>query len=77
MCIIIKLIDARANESPIPLMELIRELKKTQVGDVVHLLSDDPGSARDIPTWVKKMGHELLYMQKGKNYWKIAVRKGR
>lgn len=75
MSTLIKLIDARENESPIPLMELIRELKCSDVGDVVHILANDAGSIRDIPAWVQKMGHQLIYAQRGKKCWKIAVRK--
>ncbi|CCQ98419.1 conserved hypothetical protein [[Clostridium] ultunense Esp] len=75
MCTIIRLIDARGSESPIPLMELIRSLKSSEEGDVVHILANDQSSVRDIPIWTQKMGHQLLYTHKEKNYWKIAIRK--
>ncbi len=58
-------------------MELIKAVKHAQVGDVIEVLSSDTGSAKDIPEWVKKMGHELVYCQEAGDHWKIAVRKAR
>jgi tRNA 2-thiouridine synthesizing protein A len=72
-----KSIDARGSFCPGPLMELIKAVKHAQVGDVIEVLSSDTGSAKDIPEWVKKMGHELVYCQEAGDHWKIAVRKAR
>lgn len=72
---ITKTIDACGSYCPGPLMELIKTMKKSQVGDILEVWSSDEGSAKDIPVWVKKMGHELEYSIKEKDYWKIAVKK--
>lgn len=53
-------IDARGSYCPGPLMELIRGLKSALEGDVIAVISTDPGSKTDIPLWVQKAGHELL-----------------
>ncbi len=55
-----KEIDARGSFCPGPLMELIRNVKIAQVGDVLAVLSGDPGSLKDIPAWVAKAKHEFL-----------------
>jgi tRNA 2-thiouridine synthesizing protein A len=55
-----KEIDARGSFCPGPLMELVRNLKGAQVGQVLAVLSSDAGSAKDIPAWVEKAGHELV-----------------
>ncbi|GIW25311.1 sulfurtransferase TusA family protein [Meiothermus sp.] len=57
---ITKEIDARGSFCPGPLMELIRNIKTAQVGDVIAVLSGDPGSVKDIPAWVEKAKHEFL-----------------
>lgn len=72
-----KTIDARGAFCPGPLMELIKAIKAAQVGDVIEVLSSDSGSAKDIPEWAKKMGHELIYSEKIGDNWKIAVRKAK
>lgn len=55
-----KEIDARGSFCPGPLMELIRNVKTAQVGDVIAVLSGDPGSLKDIPAWTAKAKHEYL-----------------
>ena len=70
-----KSIDARGAYCPGPLMELIKTIKKSEVGAVVEVWSTDEGSAKDIPEWVKKMGHSMVHSTKEDNYWKIAVQK--
>ena len=72
-----KSIDARGSFCPGPLMELIKAVKNTRVGDVIEVWSSDTGSTKDIPEWVKKMGHELVYCKEVGDHWKIAVRKKR
>lgn len=72
-----KVVDARGSYCPGPLMELIKTIKKMEVGTVVEVLSSDQGSAKDIPEWVKKSGNELVYSEKDEagGYWRIAVKK--
>ncbi len=53
-------IDARGSFCPGPLLELIRGVKSVGVGEVVAVMSGDPGSAKDIPLWIQKAGHEYL-----------------
>ncbi|MCL6472345.1 MAG: sulfurtransferase TusA family protein [Firmicutes bacterium] len=72
-----KTVDARGSYCPGPLMELIKTVKAASVGQVIEVLSSDQGSAKDIPEWVKKVGHELIYNEKAQDgdYWRIAVKK--
>ncbi|AVX21219.1 MULTISPECIES: sulfurtransferase TusA family protein [Carboxydocella] len=72
---ITKTIDARGAFCPGPLMELVKTIKRGNVGEVYELLSSDSGSAKDVPEWVSKMGHELVYSKQDGNFWRIAVKK--
>ena len=72
-----KEIDARGSFCPGPLMELIRGIKTLPVGGVVAVLSSDPGSARDIPVWVRKAGHEFVAALAESGYTRFVVRKAR
>ena len=60
---ITKEIDARGSFCPGPLMELIRNVRMAQVGDVIAVISGDEGSKKDIPAWVAKAGQEYLGME--------------
>ena len=68
-------IDARGSACPGPLMELIRGIKAASVGEAVAELSSDPGSNKDIPEWVRKIGFELLAEEKLEGHTRFVVRK--
>ena len=52
--------DARGSFCPGPLMELIRLVKTSHVGDVLAVISSDEGSKKDIPVWINKAGQEFV-----------------
>lgn len=70
-------IDARGSFCPGPLMEMIRAIRAAGVGDVVAVLSKDPGSRTDIPAWVAKARHEMLAIEDEDGYTRFVVKKAR
>jgi tRNA 2-thiouridine synthesizing protein A len=70
-------VDARGSFCPGPLMELIRVIRESQIGDVIAVLSSDRGSRTDIPKWVDKAGHSLLAIHARDGYDEIVVEKRR
>ncbi len=70
-------VDARGSFCPGPMMELIRVMKESKVGDVIAVLSRDSSSRRDIQAWAAKAGHEFLGAFREEGYDKIVVRKRR
>lgn len=72
-----KTIDARGTYCPGPLMELIANLKLINVGDELEILSTDAGSAKDIPEWINKVGHEMVSSAEEGGAWHIVVRKAK
>lgn len=70
-----KILDARNTFCPGPLMELIAQMKLVDVGDVLEVLSSDEGSAKDIPQWIDKVGHELIEKFEKDGVYHIIVRK--
>jgi len=53
-------VDARGVSCPGPLLEAKKGMGNVQVGQVLEILSNDPGSRNDIPRWANKVGHEYL-----------------
>ncbi len=74
---ITRTIDARGSFCPGPLMELIRGMKESEVGDVVAVLTTDKGSKTDIPKWVEKAGHTLIGVFPRDGFDEIVVEKVR
>ena len=68
-------VDARGSFCPGPLMELIRAIRESQVGDVIAVYSSDKGSKTDIPKWVEKAGHRLVSLETSDGYDVIVVEK--
>jgi tRNA 2-thiouridine synthesizing protein A len=74
---ITRTVDARGSYCPGPLMELIRAIRESQVGDVIAVRSTDRGSKIDIPKWVEKAGHRLVALEAREGYDEIVVEKAR
>ncbi len=74
---ITRTIDARGSFCPGPLMELIRAIRESQVGDVLAVLSSDKGSRTDIPKWIAKAGHRLVALETRDGHDEIIVEKRR
>lgn len=68
-------LDARGSYCPGPLMELIRGIKQSKVGEVIEVWSSDQGSRKDIPFWVQKAGHELVGIIDEPGYARFVVKK--
>jgi TusA-related sulfurtransferase len=72
---ITRVVDARGSYCPGPLMELIRVIRESAVGDVLAVYSSDAGSKTDIPKWVEKAGHRLVDIAAHDGYDEIIVEK--
>ena len=70
-------VDARGSFCPGPLMELIRTIKESDVGDTIAVRSADKGSRTDIPKWIQKAGHTLVSVESKDGYDEIVVTKAR
>jgi tRNA 2-thiouridine synthesizing protein A len=57
---IAKVVDARGNTCPGPLLEAKKGIGQVKVGEVLEIKSSDTGSRKDIPAWAGKVGHDYL-----------------
>ena len=70
-------VDARGAFCPGPLMELIGTMKTVEIGATIEVLSSDEGSAKDIPEWLAKVGHEYLGTDEKDGFWSIYAKKSK
>lgn len=68
-------VDARGCACPGPLLEAKKGMGKVKVGEIIEILSGDPGTSKDIPAWAGKVGHEFLGVVSAEGYDKIYVRR--
>ena len=72
---LLRTVDARGSFCPGPLMELIRAIKESEVGDTIAVWSADKGSKTDIPKWVEKAGHRLIVVEALDGFDRIVIEK--
>lgn len=65
--------DARGSACPGPLLEAKKGIGKVKVGEVLEVLSNDPGTKNDLPVWAKKVGHEYLGHMSMDGYDRIFI----
>jgi len=51
------------------------ELSKMQVGQILTVLADDPAAEDDISSWARRLGHEIVKMEKNGNDIHFEIRK--
>ncbi len=67
--------DCRGSACPGPLMEAKKAIARVKVGEVLEVLSNDPGTKSDMPLWANKVGHEFLGSLAADGYDRIFVRR--
>ena len=55
-----KEIDTRGLNCPLPILKAKKALADMRSGDVLKVVSTDPGSMRDFKAFARQTGHELV-----------------
>ena len=53
-------LDTKGMNCPMPVLKTKKAIDALQSGQVLEVVSTDPGSKSDIPALLKRLGHELL-----------------
>lgn len=70
-----KTLDARGMQCPMPILKAKKEIKNLSKGEILEVLSDDPGSKEDFPRWAKRTGNELLGIFDEEDYARYFVKR--
>jgi TusA-related sulfurtransferase len=68
-------VDARGSACPGPILEAKKGIGKVKVGEILEVLSGDPGTRKDIPAWAGKVGHDFLGLVEADGYDRLFVRR--
>jgi tRNA 2-thiouridine synthesizing protein A len=60
-----------------PIVKTREAIGEMTVGQVLEMLSDDPGSDPDMKTWSQRSGHDLLDVSREGAVFRFLVRKTR
>jgi len=69
-------VDARRLFCPLPVIRLQNCINQQQPGARVRIVSTDPGSMNDIPTWCRINGHQVLTSDEQDKEFVFLVQKG-
>ena len=52
-------LDCRGKRCPLPIIELSKKIKESELGQEVLLISDDPATAADLNAWARMTGNQV------------------
>ncbi|HTP62168.1 MAG TPA: sulfurtransferase TusA family protein [Burkholderiales bacterium] len=70
-----KEIDTRGLNCPLPILRTKKALADVKSGQVLKIVSTDPGSVKDFETFAKQTGHALLSHAETKGEFTFLMRK--
>ena len=68
-------VDASDLACPMPIIMTKKALDGMKVGEVLKIISTDPGSVSDMKAWTGKTGHELISHEESGNQYVFYIRK--
>jgi tRNA 2-thiouridine synthesizing protein A len=70
-------VDATGLVCPMPTIRLGQAIRKVEVGDLVEVWTDDPGSEENMAAWCRNTRHELVDQNLDGPVFKYRVRRSR
>jgi tRNA 2-thiouridine synthesizing protein A len=72
---IIATLDARGLNCPLPILRTKKTIAGLNQGEVLEVVSTDPGSLKDIESFCKQTGNELLSSSQAGSDFVFQIRK--
>lgn len=60
-----------------PIIKTAARMKELKVGDILKVLSDDPGILDDMPAWCVTSGNELIAIDEIDGEYHVLIRKNK
>lgn len=67
--------DASDLACPMPIIKTKQALEGMKVGEILKVISTDPGSVSDMKAWTGKTGHALLGQEQSGDQYIFYIRK--
>ena len=68
-------VDARGLNCPLPILRAKKALADLTSGQVLKVISTDPGSQRDFAAFAKQTGNPLVAVQDGGREWSFYLQR--
>ena len=70
-------LDCTGLYCPIPLFQTRAEIDKLEVGEVLEVLSDDPAAEEDLKRFARRIGHEIIRLERKDDGLRFLIKKGK
>ena len=70
-----RVLDCKGLACPMPIVKTSQEMPKIAIGDVLEILTTDPGSMADFPAWAKTTGQALLEIKQEPGLIRIFIKR--
>jgi tRNA 2-thiouridine synthesizing protein A len=70
-----RVLDCKGLPCPMPIVKTSQEIPKIAVGEVLEVLTTDPGSIADFPAWARTMGHAVLEIKQEPGLIRIFIKR--
>ena len=67
-------VDSRGTACPGPITDLIRAYKKSQNGDKIVLVANDPGVVPDSKAWCERTRNEFVGSREVDDYFEVTLK---
>jgi len=70
-----KVMDLKGLPCPMPVVKISKGIKEVEVGQVIEVLTTDPGALVDFPAWARTSGNEILETVQDNGVIRIYVKR--
>ena len=70
-----QVLDTKGMNCPMPVLKTKKAIDSIKSGQVLQVISTDPGSKSDIPALLNRLGHELLATEESGKEISFFIRK--
>ncbi len=70
-----RIIDCRGLNCPLPILKTKKAIDAMNSGEILKMVSTDPGSKSDITAWTNRTGNELLEAGQDGDEYTYYIRK--
>lgn len=68
-------LDTKGLNCPLPVLKTKKAIDVLQSGQVLEVISTDPGSKSDITALLRRLGHELIYTKEDRGVIEFYIKK--
>ena len=68
-------LDCKGLACPMPIVKTSMEMPKIAIGEVLEILTSDPGSIADFPAWAKTTGQAVMEIKQEPGLIRVFIKR--